>query len=357
MARNANYKEDMLTIFFIGVSLVMSIVAWVGLGHWVGFFNETGDQHTFDVGGLENFMVGPVKRYIHLAIIPTVLGTIVIASERLPIFGRIIKRRNPLNPIILSMSAAIFLTIQVVPAVLGLSRNDEPISITWFSDYIMTERGGYVVLGIAFVFSIIAGFYYMILSWLKTRGNNPNVSEDAMITFGIILISVFSFIGFGQFQGFNAEFGVTSFDEYVAKYGWIKFITEGPLKRYSHLIAIPGLIGLMLMFFGKLPVLGKKIENLGTKKKKSKKGKRTTITYDKQNIRLSTIALFIMLIQLLPAFMGIPKTESGTWLSDLLMEPWGYGTFGVVYVGSSIFGLFKGLTGGVFEKGSIIGSG
>lgn len=350
MGYNTGIQENILTIFFLLGTIVLSIISFVGAGDFVGFLNEAQDQEGFSFGIFDFVANYAMKRFLHLSIIPTAIGLLLGSLERIPKAGNRVKMRTfkPLN-----LSALTFFNyfLQITPAILGwrviqfnpYELTDEPISATWLSDAIMVPYG-YALLSLAFLVSMATGFYYITAYWVHNEGQDQ-VFKEFFISAMIVVMAIISFTGFGAFEGFLAEYEATSFDDYMIKYGLIHFFYEGPMKSFSHLIVIPALVGLFWLVLDQRP----KIMGWISKRQAKGRAKRGLAAKAKKPKKLGAFALTVILLQLLPAIIGLDI--SPTWLSDLIMDDlYGYFLMTAFTVFGMAYGMYRAVTGSLLHQ-------
>ena len=154
---------------------------------------------------------------------------------------------------------------------------------------------------------------------------------------------------FGKFDGFLARYDVSSPDEYVGEYGWVKFFTEGPIADYAHLTSIPAFLGLIFLMYYKTPSFIQKLvgKARNTKKKRAKTKRKNP---DGKDLGvLGKFTFIVIFIQLFPVIIGIDV--SPTWLSDFVMiTMYGYAimTSGVLF--GMVFGLYRAISGGILHQ-------
>ncbi|KKN93634.1 hypothetical protein LCGC14_0194660 [marine sediment metagenome] len=345
MGHNTGSKDNVLNAVASAWVLLLSYWSFFGIRHLAGFLNEEEDAIGFFIlDQVEFFFAYPLKRYLHLAIIPSFLGLFILTIERFP--GKF-WRNKTLSPVNLSLIAAVVMSIQLIPAILLETSPFGFIDLTnptWFSDKIMEDYGGYAAFTIIFLMGILIGFIHAVFSWAQTGGENQSIIWNATMSFLIILLSYLSFVGLLNLEGFLAEapWHTTSLDDFLVKYGFLTFL-RGPIRRYTHLIAIPGLIGLGHLTWRRFANMSGPVNKMKKRRTRRKAATRKN-TQLPNYTKLGLISLFFIFVQTGVAILiGIPHT----WLSDLFMIPWGYSIFAGSYFLGQIFGLLKAIFGGL----------
>jgi len=342
-------------------SSILALLGWFGLGflnidYFPGLLHTSiTDTSTLPAYGIFDYVpLTPIRKFLHLSAIPTLIGLIVVSLEKMPFgIGRGMKKLTP-SPSVIAKITFYNYAIQLTPALLNIkylfgAKTGEQISPTWFSDLIMLDMHGYAFLSITFIIGLVSGMLFVLFGWIRTPGRQS--FGNVIVTLGIIGLSVIAFNGLGKFDGFFAKYDVHSADEYVSTYGFWDFFSNGPVKDYAHLVVLPSFMGLVMFTFYALPQYIKKSAdylnvnfNIGDQKSKS-----VSIS------RLGKASLIIIAVQLIPAILGIrnifdPQNGdliSPTWLSDYIMVSLGgYILLSVASFLGYIVGLGRAIIGG-----------
>lgn len=334
MGHNEGIKDDMLNAIAAGWILLMSYFAFYGFGHLKGFLNENTNSENSSFIFLDQvnyFFAYPLSRYLHLTVIPSLIGLILLTLEKI---GKTAKNRT-ISPVNLSLLSAAIITIQIVPAMIFETSPFMFIDLanpTWLSDKLM-DPWGYAGFTFVFLLGIIVGFFHAVMSWTQNM-KSQQVRVNMAVTGGVILLSYFAFVGLWNLGGFFSEYGVKNLDQFLVEYGMIAFL-QGPVIRYTHLIAIPGLLGLAHLTISKLQ---KRIDALADFF--GSKSVNVDITYSKLGF-ISFICIFAQ-----TGFAILIPGVNPTWLSDFVMIPVGYSFFSGSYFLGQILGLIKAVFGG-----------
>ncbi len=155
----------------------------------------------------------------------------------------------------------------------------------------------------------------------RNSGNKENFISIILIGFVLVEMGI-AFIGLWKFKGFIAEGELYN----ATLLGYVGELLAAPLARFVHLSMIPIIIALLAGVIEKFPLVRKKMKNK---------------TISPLNQLLATFVAYA--IQLAPAIIGMKTTKgnliSPTWLSDLIMVPWGYGALSFIFIASMIVGL------------------